>query len=177
MQLQRDQLNPHELQEKSNVITKKLFELEEIKKANIIAFYLTKGSEVDTAPMIKQALNDGKKVLVPVTNHEIELVEFASFDDVVPAKFGVREPKTKIKRERAPDVIIIPGLAFSLDFHRLGYGRGYYDKLLKKLSSIRIAVCYEFQIVDRIPSDLHDEKIHILITEKRIMYDSKYTRK
>jgi 5-formyltetrahydrofolate cyclo-ligase len=166
----RDALSEAEKKEKSAAIKEKLFALDEFKKARVIAFYISKGSEVDTFGMIADALKEGKEILVPVTNDEIEFVKFTSFDDLAPAKFNVLEPKTKIPAEKQPDIVILPGLAFDLGLHRLGYGKGYYDKILKKLpNAIRIGICFDFQIVDNIPKHEHDERLHMIISEKRII--------
>ena len=165
----RNSLAATEIIEKSEEIRQRLFNLEEFKSAKCIAFYLSKGSEVNTSEMIREALSIGKEVLVPVTNEEIELMKFTSFGDLAPAKFGIPEPKTKIKPEKEPDAIIVPGLAFDLDLHRLGYGKGYYDKLLKNSSAKRIGICFDVQIVEKIPRHEHDQKLDMIITEKKIL--------
>lgn len=165
----RDAISESEKKEKSEVIKDKLFSLDEIKNAECIAFYISKGSEVETIDMIIEAIGLGKEIVVPHTNEEIELVKFTSFEDLAPAKFGILEPKTKIKNKSMPDVIIIPGLAFDLDMHRLGYGKGHYDMLLKKINAKRIGICFDFQIVEKIPKHEHDQRLDIIITEKRIL--------
>ena len=169
MLVKRDAISESERMEKSKIIMRMLLELDEFKSAKCIAFYVSKGSEVATLDMIKNALALDKEVLVPHTNHEIELIKFTSFDDLAPAKFGILEPKTKIKSERAPDLIIVPGLAFDLDLHRLGYGKGHYDKLLKTLNGIRTGICFDIQIVDKIPRHEHDQKIDVVVSDKRLL--------
>lgn len=165
----RDALSESEIKEKSAAIAEKLFVLPQFKVAKTVAFYLSKGSEVKTYGMIEKALKEGKEILVPVTNEEITLVQFTSFDDLVPARFGVPEPKTKIIAKKEPDVVLLPGLAFDLDLHRLGYGRGYYDRLLKKIGAVRIGICFDLQVVDVIPHHEHDEKLDIVISERRTL--------
>ena len=165
----RDDLTELERKEKSHAIAAKLFTLEEYKSAIIVAFYLTIGSEVDTTGMISQSLTLGKKVLIPVTKEEIEFVEFTSFEDLAPAKYGILEPKTKLPAKQHPDLIITPGLAFDLDFHRLGYGKGYYDRLFRTVNSKRIGICFDSQLVEKIPKREHDQKLDIVITDKRII--------
>ncbi len=171
MLVKRDFLSKAERKEKSRLIREKLSALNEFKTAKTIAFYLSKGSEVETNEMIREALKQGKEILVPITKgDELELVKFTTFDDLVAGKFGVPEPKTKIVVNHQPDVVIIPGLAFDLDLHRLGYGKGYYDRALKKIpTAIRIGICFDFQIVEKIPRHEHDEKLHKIISEKRIL--------
>lgn len=194
MLAKRNALSEAERKEWSKKIGQRLFALDEYKNAKTIAFYLPIRSEVDTRSMIERAINDGKEVLVPVTNDEtkLEFVNFFSFDDLAPGKYGILEPKTrqdaglqdprhetqdtKLKtldsRHEAPtpDIVILPGLAFDLDLHRLGYGKGYYDRALKKLpNAIRIGICFDCQIIDKTPRHEHDERLHIIVTEKRIV--------
>src|SRR3989338_7395907 len=165
----RNAISESERKQKGEEIMQKLFALDEFKSAKCIALYISKGSEVATLDMIKKALSLDKEILVPHTDHEIELVKFTSFEDLAPARFGILEPKTKIRSEKAPDIIIVPGLSFDLDLHRLGYGKGHYDKLLKTLNSIRIGVCFDMQIIEKIPRHEHDERLDIVISEKRLL--------
>ncbi len=157
-------------------IVQNVLALEAVKNARCVATYLAKGSEVDTHKLIECLRKDGKKVLVPITTDRIELVEFTSFGDLERGKFGVPEPRTKIGDTDEPDVIIVPGLAFDLDMHRVGYGKGYYDRLLKTVKSTRIGICYDFQIVEKIPRHGHDEQMDRIVTERRILYKKSIPR-
>jgi len=67
------------------------------------------------------------------------------------------------------DIAIIPGVAFDIRGMRLGYGKGYYDRLIKNLHCPKIALAYEFQIVDNIPEEEHDHLMNKIVTEKRII--------
>ena len=166
--LKRSNLNFSEIREKSNVIMEKLLSLSQFQKAQVVAFYLSKSDEVQTENAIKKILEE-KTILVPVTKNEIKLVKFTSFSDLEPALFGVPEPKTKRYSKQQPDVIVIPGLAFDKHGNRLGYGKGYYDTLLKNLKSIKVGVCFDFQLINNVPSYEHDQKVDTIITEKRIL--------
>jgi len=119
--------------------------------------------------MMDEAINKGKTVLVPHTEEEIKLVKFTSWNDLKPGKFGILEPRTKIKRQKSPDVVIVPGVAFDLQGYRIGYGKGYYDRLLKKLKAKRIGICFDIQIIEKIPKHGHDERLDSVITEKRMV--------
>ncbi len=166
--LKRSNLNFSEIREKSNVIMEKLLSLSQFQKAQVVAFYLSKSDEVQTENAIKKILEE-KTILVPVTKNEIKLVKFTSFSDLEPALFGVPEPKTKRYSKQQPDVIVIPGLAFDKHGNRLGYGKGYYDTLLKNLNSIKVGVCFDFQLINNVPTYEHDQKVDTIITEKRIL--------
>lgn len=163
----RDSISGRE--QKDAQIQDTLLSLSQFQSAETVAFYLSKGSEVNTKQMIEESIRQGKAILVPVTGHEIQFVHFTSFNDLAPAKFGVLEPKTRKIAANSPDVVITPGIAFDLDLHRLGYGRGYYDKLFKKINSKRIGICYDSQIVEKIPRHEHDQKLDAIVTEKRII--------
>ena len=83
-------------------------------------------------------------------------------------KFGILEPTSKVSLVD-PDLVVVPGLAFDLHLHRLGYGKGYYDRFLKSTSSYKIGICFDFQIVEKIPNESHDQKMDEVISEKRIL--------
>lgn len=165
----RNSLSTEEIKEKGGIIKSRLFSLPEYKNRTAIAFYLSISGEVDTRSMIAESIKNGKKILVPVTNDEIEFVRFTSFDDLRPAKFNVPEPQKKISADVFPDIVITPGVAFDIHLHRLGYGKGYYDRLFNNIKCIKVGLCYDFQIVDKIPKDIHDKKLDIIITEKRVI--------
>ncbi len=165
----RDELPEKVRNEKSKIICDKIISLGEYGFATTIAVYLSKGSEVDTSQLIKESLKLGKRILVPVTNSEIELVEFTSFKDLAPAKYGIPEPKSKKLGKFVPDLAITPGLAFDLDLHRLGYGKGYYDRLFKKIKTKKIGIAFDIQIVGKLPRHEHDQRMDIVISEDRIL--------
>ena len=66
------------------------------------------------------------------------------------------------------EIILVPGLAFDKTGARMGFGKGYYDKLLETRKAIKIGICYDFQLLDKIPSEPHDVPMDIIITEKRV---------
>lgn len=155
--------------EKSRAAAGNLFSLEEFKKAETVAFYLRKGNEIETRWMIEQAIKQGKKILVPVTNESMEMVEFESFESLVPGKYEIPEPKEKRKYGKHPDLVVVPGVAFGLCMHRIGYGKGYYDCYLRFSPALRVGLCYDFQVLESLPSHEDDERMDIIVTEKRII--------
>ena len=97
--------------------------------------------------------------------------EIKDFSDLEIGTFGVLEPKEECIRPVMPeklDIVIVPGLAFDLQGNRIGYGGGFYDGFLKGLSAPKIALAYEWQIVNCVPSDEHDVKVDKIVTEDRI---------
>jgi 5-formyltetrahydrofolate cyclo-ligase len=154
-----------------SAITKRLLSHPRFVEAKAIAFYISIKSEVDTKAMIDAALRMGKRVLVPVSgDRHITFSSFSSWDDLAPGKFGINEPKTRNPETRLePDVVIVPGVAFGLCMHRLGYGKGYYDRYLANSPAYRIGICYDFQVVERLPTHENDERMDEIITDKRII--------
>ncbi|MDD5022583.1 MAG: 5-formyltetrahydrofolate cyclo-ligase [Candidatus ainarchaeum sp.] len=153
---------------KSEMIMNKLLSIKEFMEASSVSVYLSKPHEVDTNYTVEHLLGK-KRLSVPVTNSKIDLVEFTSFNDLVAGKFGILEPKTKSFIDYTPDLILIPGVAFDIKKNRLGYGKGFYDIFLKNKSITKIALAFDFQIVEKLPNEKHDIPMDLIITEKRII--------
>ena len=175
----RNAMTDAEAESKSTAIIKNLAKLAEYKKARAVMFYAAKGNEVQTRKLVEAALKEGKTVLLPITNtskKEIEPAVIENYDsDLKKGAFGIMEPdpfseKVQSKNESDDakiDVVIVPGVAFDLEGHMLGYGHGFYDKLLRRLNAARIGLAYDFQIVKKLPRESHDEKMDIIVTESR----------
>jgi 5-formyltetrahydrofolate cyclo-ligase len=168
----RDSLSPGQRTAKSREIEERLFSLPEFKSARIVLFFASFRSEVDTGPMIRRALTFGKRVVLPkVKGAELELYEIADWDkDVSPGAWGIPEP-----HENRPvgldeiDLILVPGAAFDGQGNRLGYGAGFYDKLLSAFTKPTAALAFEAQIVPWVPAELHDIPIDKIVTERRVI--------
>jgi 5-formyltetrahydrofolate cyclo-ligase len=167
MLAKRDSLSKAEVTDMSEAITEKLLSHPRFMEAKVIGFYLPKGNEVDTRHMIEDALRAGKKVAVPVTGTTLAFCNFSSFKNLQKGKYDILEPKTKTPIE--PDLIIVPGVAFGLCMHRLGYGKGYYDSYLAHSSAYRIGICYDFQVVEKLPTHENDQRMDEIVTEKRVI--------
>jgi 5-formyltetrahydrofolate cyclo-ligase len=168
---------------KSSRIQEILFELPEFKEAKAVSFYVTKpgSGEVETEQMIKASIRMGKRVLLPIvekTAKRLVLSELRDFDaELAPGAFNVPEPKSGYRRPmpaRECDLIIVPGVVFDMHGYRLGFGGGYYDRLLREISSPKLGIpfvglAYELQVVDKLPHTRHDVAVHILVTEKRLL--------
>lgn len=168
----RDSLSTEEIAEAGKLIEETLFAEEHFKNAKTIAFYLAKGSEVQTKAMIERAMREGKTVLVPVTNEHISMCRLVSLEDIVPGKFGVPEPKTQEQGKQMPEVVIVPGVLFGQCMHRIGYGKGYYDAYLKKSGAFKIGICYDFQVIEELPRHEHDVPMDLVVTDKRLIKPS-----
>lgn len=161
-----------EVREKSARIQKRLFGFEKYTNAKTVMLYISAFKEPSTLEIIKNALNCGKRVVVPVSDTDAEEIIPSYLDDINDLRkgaYGIPEPKT-IKPASAADIdfILIPGLAFDAKGNRLGFGKGYYDKLLRETAAEKTALCYEFQLFDKIPADRHDVPMNTIITEENI---------
>jgi 5-formyltetrahydrofolate cyclo-ligase len=156
-------------------ILQRLFELEAMRAARWVKFYVSYGSEVETPGMIAHALTHGKRVAVPIVKEGRQLIlsEITNpVRELAPGFMGIPEPKPEFVRPVALDdmnLLVVPGIAFDVAGNRLGQGAGYYDRLLSQASGrIPIAgLAFECQIVPRMPASSHDVKVDFIITEKR----------
>jgi 5-formyltetrahydrofolate cyclo-ligase len=173
----RNSLAGCEIRKKSLAIKEKLLSLPEYRRAKSILFYASIGNEPATGEMIKAALGEGKKVAVPITSfrdRSICLSEIASLDDLEKKESGLIEPK-KEKICSTPlekiDLVVVPGVCFDLEGYRIGYGGGFYDRLLRKAprKTVLVGLCFEENLEQRLPRQSHDAKINKIITEKRIV--------
>ncbi len=171
----RNALARDEAESKSTAIAASLAKTAEYKDAKAVMFYAAKGKEVQTAMIVEAALREGKTVLLPITNMEKKEIEASVIEnygsDLKKGAFGIMEPKQKMAFDEAQiSAIIVPGIAFDTEGHRLGYGHGFYDKLLHRLTNaVKIGLAYDFQIMDKLPRESHDEKMDIIVTENRII--------
>jgi 5-formyltetrahydrofolate cyclo-ligase len=169
---ERDGLTPEERRTRSREIGRRLFQQPEFIAASTILFFASFRSEVDTLPLIRQALSAGKRVVLPkVRGKELALFEIKELDaDVSAGAWGISEPRENNPVALASvDLIIVPGLAFDERGNRLGYGAGFYDKLLASCTTTTAALAYEVQIVPNVPAAEHDVPIQKIVTEKRII--------
>ena len=137
-------------------------------EANTIATYLSFPHEFQTQELIKQALKDGKKVLIPKTYPKGRM-DFVVYDpqQLVKTSFGLLEPQGDLEVVDASqiDLIHVPGLAFTTEGYRIGYGGGYYDRYLEHFSGHTLSTVYHYQVQDFIPEN-HDIPVEeVLIDE------------
>lgn len=141
------------------------------KNAKNVLFYVSFGNEADTIRLIAENFSK-KNIFVPKVNgRNLEIYQIESIDDLKTGAFGILEPKTDLKTENLDkiDMAFIPGIAFDRIGHRIGFGKGFYDILNKKLSCLKVGLAYNFQIVENIPADKHDEPVDLIITDSEII--------
>ncbi len=173
----RDSIDPEIRLKKDNMIMDKVLSSPDFEKANTILYFASFRSEVATLPHIEEALKRGKRIVLPkVDNIERRLILYEILDtkEIKPGFMGIPEPEAVPERQRDindVDLVIMPGVAFDPDGNRLGYGAGYYDKLLAGLKRDipLIAIAYEEQIVNALPSEDHDVRVNKIVTDKRVI--------
>lgn len=128
-------------------------------------------SPLSTEPDIFDPWPSGKKIILPrVTQYGLSLHFIENLDELVEGSFGILEPSSEAPQ--APpraDLILVPGLAFDRFGMRLGRGGGYYDRLLADFEGLRVGICFEGVIFDRIPFESHDQRVDFLASPAGII--------
>lgn len=159
----------------SGDVQKNLEALKEYQEAKNIAVYVAKGDEVQTARILERAISGGKSVAVPlvdVPSGTLLFFEVTSLADLSPGHFGVLEPKRGARPVllSETDLVLVPLLAWDPRGHRIGYGKGYFDRALAtRGNSLAIGLAFESQRVERVPDQPYDVKLDILVTDKRVL--------
>lgn len=169
----RNELTGEEVAEKSSAISERLVSMDTYKSASTVMLYLSAKNEVDTISLVKKALSDEKKVVVPVTNisdNTLTLSYLDSMEDLCEGAFGIPEPRVvKVCPDSSIELVIVPGLGFDQSGGRIGYGKGYYDRVFARLDAVKTALCYDFQLIDKVCTEEHDVAMDFIITESRVV--------
>lgn len=152
----------------SDKITQRIEETPFFQQADTIALYHALPGEVQTAAFIEK-WHTQKQILLPVIKDEdLSLHIYSGKETLKKGRLGILEPNTH-SENTLPDLIIVPGIAFDRQLNRLGRGKGYYDRLLSHISAPCMGICFQFQLFDQIPTDTHDQKMNLIITEEEII--------
>jgi 5-formyltetrahydrofolate cyclo-ligase len=156
--------------EDSVVIAEKFLSLPELKKAKSILLYFPHKNEVDTTYIIEKLLEQGKDVILPkVVGFHINPIKISDLTSLKSGYAGIKEPEGETYPLEKVDIIVIPAIAFDMTGHRLGYGKGYYDRLLSKVDALKIGLAYDFQVLEKLPSEPHDIPVDMIITPTKII--------
>lgn len=145
--------------------------------ARVVFCYVHHADEVRTDRLIDGLLSEGKSVVIPYCEgQELKLFQFHSWDELVPGRFGIREPRLNLRRQmdrevagRDVEIALVPGVGFDRRGTRLGHGWSFFDRLLAKLpSALRIGLAFECQLVDELPREDWDVPMHRLVTQERV---------
>jgi 5-formyltetrahydrofolate cyclo-ligase len=173
----RKALTNEECREKSALIQQRIVSLAEYMAAEVVALYSSINKEVEMDLVLKDALSSGKKVVLPVMSDGVLLFRvLTDAEGMRPGAFGILEPCEcgEIIDPAQTDIIVLPGVAFDVRGHRVGYGKGCYDKALHRLEGEGklVAACYDFQLVNGIKGEPHDIRVDMIVTEQRVVYTS-----
>lgn len=173
----RNSMPQDEVKDKSKKIIDKLISLDDYKNSHTVFIYMSFGNEVITYDLIKTMISEGKRVVIPYTDTKNTVLipsEIKSLEeDLVLNSFGYYEPvfeKIKTVEPEEFDLIVNPGVVFDRQLNRVGYGKGYYDRILvRKRNGVKaVAVAFELQVLDEVPAEVHDIKMDMIITEENI---------
>jgi len=175
--LKRKALSNLKQNEKSLIVTRRLLDMGEFQTSKSVFCFLSTAHEVKTEEIILKAFRLGKDVLVPLLNPQegdMQVVRISRDTRFAIGKYGVREPSLETREvvsSACIDFVIAPGLAFDIFGNRIGYGGGHYDKLFKNISNdvTRVAVGYDFQIIESVPHSDFDESVHFIVTETKTL--------
>lgn len=160
----------------SRMAQRRLISLEEFARADCIALYAPAHNETDTAEILEAAFATGKRVLYPaVCGERMVFRQVEGLQHLAEGSFGILEPCPTGVDHHAdePDLIVVPGVAFDLHGHRIGYGKGYYDRFLEHpgRTAHLVGLCHDFQLIDgAIPVEGHDIRMELIVTDRRVIH-------
>ena len=162
-------------------IFKEIISLDCFVKSKFILTYVSTTLEVDTKKLIEYSIKIGKKVAVPVSDAKNLTLDFYfidSLDQLRVGSFSILEPNSKMSEFCDVSglqnlLCVVPGMVFDLSGYRIGYGKGYYDRFLKKFGCKTLGLCYEFDLLKSIPKGQNDVPVDLVLTEKQIVKSMK----
>lgn len=175
----REKMPPAVRREKSNSIAEALWAMPLYQEADVILIYVNYKSEVNTTDLVNKALADGKLVFAPkVSGETMEFYRLTGINDLQEGYCGIPEPVPgeafDMEMDTGHTLMLMPGAVFDEHCHRIGYGKGFYDRYLMRLSESgtvihTLALCFECQVLSEIPSEVHDIRPQMVLTEKRLI--------
>lgn len=169
----RDALSRRERSDKSAAITERLLALPEILDAGMIMAFWSFGSEVETEPVLARLDLLGKLVALPrVRGREVVAVSYEPGAPLTATSFGAMEPAAgRLVRPEEVDAVVTPGVAFDRRGRRIGYGGGFYDRLLSRIrpSTPAVAIAFSLQVVDEVPAGASDRRVDLIVTEGEVI--------
>lgn len=184
MKARRNELSETIRKEYDNDIRSKLIDLKDFRECDMLFTYVSFGSEVDTIAIIESAFKYNKKLFVPRVEANkglnMNFYEIHSIDGLIRSKFGILEPDVRthdkyVSTEKSTNpsdkrkLMLLPGLAFDKQGNRIGYGAGYYDRYLEANDDfIKIALAYDFQVMEHFATNRYDISADYIITPETV---------
>lgn len=156
--------------ELSRPVFEKIEKEELFKEAKVVLLYYSMDDEVYTHDFVEKHYKT-KTILLPcVDGDDLILRQYLGIESMKAGEqFGILEPVGKEFNDLEKiDLMIIPGVAFDEEKNRLGRGRGFYDRLLKTVNATKIGVCFDFQVVEQVPTEDFDVKMDVVISTTNI---------
>lgn len=173
---QREQLPADTRAAHSAAITERLLQLPEYRQAGTVLGYMNFGAEFASALWVARVLADGKRLALPKVNRHTNHLDLYWVEDpenqLAAGLWGIREPVVerceRLDNPNEVEFALLPGVAFTRDGARLGYGGGFYDKLLASMAQrpVLVAAAFAMQVVERLPQEATDVKVEWIITEQ-----------
>lgn len=139
--------------------------------AKNIFLYYGCNREVETKRFIDKWANEKNFYLPVVVGDDMVLRKYSAQTTFKMSNFGILEPEGEDFTDyKKLNLAIVPGLAFDRKMNRLGYGKGYYDRFFKSVNVSKLGVCFDFQLFDNLPSENHDVKMDVLISENELIW-------
>ena len=163
----KKELSPEDIACRSELLCRMVLDTDAYRTANTIYGYLPFNQEVDLTLLLKQAMADGKQVALPKCyGKEMRFILIQDLSNVQKSTLGAPEPIEDAPIARDPQaLVILPGLIFDTQGHRIGYGGGYYDRFLaEEPTHPTIGLCFDFQLVPRLEAEEHDIPAQIVFS-------------
>ena len=172
---QKRALTAQEIAVRSHAICRNFLQQPFYQQAEVIYAYAAYNQEIRTEEIMEDAWRQGKRVAVPkVIGEGMAFFYINALSQLEDGYCHIPEPVTTEEADDACALILMPGLAFDTQFHRIGYGGGYYDRYLdekRDCDFLKVALAYDFQLLDRIETEAHDYKIDALVLADRCLID------
>lgn len=172
---ERAKLLPEWVREHSWLAQRALVALPEFRKARLVCCYLAINAEVETDLIVEMCWREGKHVCVPAFRKRMNMYGLAKLEKdtkLVAGNLKVMEPSdTEWADDGTVDFVVVPGVAFDACGGRVGYGKGYYDRILRGMTQnvFTAGLAFDFQIYDRVPMTREDVRLNVVVTEKRVL--------
>ena len=163
---QKRAMSEADIDRRSAILAEKFLQSDAYKAARTVYGYLPYNQEVRTVPMLRRALEEGKHVAVPkVYGDEMKFIYLDDLSQVAKGYAGIPEPIADGPvAQDGTALVLMPGLAFDPQGHRIGYGGGFYDKFLaREPGHPTVALCYDFQVVEHLQTEEFDIPVDIVI--------------
>jgi 5-formyltetrahydrofolate cyclo-ligase len=170
---------------RSRCIWERVIALSCYQHARMVLGYMAFDHEVLTDGLMQQAMASGKQIVLPMVQADREGMTLYAIEDlehdVAPGYRGILEPRPRRTRAVAPETLelmLIPGVAFDLRGGRLGFGAGFYDRLLSRLRRgiPTVGLAFDFQVIPRLPSQPHDIMLDAIVTERCVIWGTSSTQ-